>query len=82
MSRDRRTGREITTKGPNFQQTLTRSCRLEGDGLIFYSKLPRYGLCSSATVPTAGRYRVRMSIGAVGAEKSFIKTMIVPRVAT
>ncbi len=69
---DRRTGREISEKGPNFRQTLTRSCRLEGDGLIIYSKLPRYGLCSTAPVTTAGRYRVRMSIGAVGESKQSV----------
>jgi hypothetical protein len=65
---DRRTGKEISAKGPNFRQTLTRSCRLEGDSLLFYSRLPRYGLCSTAAVPRAGRYRVRMSIAAVGAD--------------
>jgi hypothetical protein len=60
------TGREMTEKGPNFRQTLTRTCKLEGDALIFYSKLPRYGLCASAAVPSAGRYHVRMSACAVG----------------
>jgi len=64
---DRRTGRTMTEKGSNFQQTLTRSCKLDGDTLIFYSKLPRYGLCATATVPNAGRYKVTMSIAAVGA---------------
>ena len=44
-------GREMTEKGPNFQQTLDRSCKLEGDALIIYSKLPRYGLCATAPVP-------------------------------
>ncbi len=65
---DRRTGRQISEKGPNFRQTLTRSCLQKGDALIFYSKLPRYGLCCTATVPAAGRYKVQMSIAAVGAE--------------
>lgn len=69
---DRRTGREMSEKGPNFRQTLSRSCRLEGDALIFHSKLPRYGLCSTAPVPTAGRYKVRMSIAAVGAENKAV----------
>ncbi|MBL8825433.1 MAG: DUF1592 domain-containing protein [Planctomycetaceae bacterium] len=69
---DTRTGRVMTQKGPNFQQALTRSCRLEGDSLIFYSKLPRYGLCSTPSVPTAGRYRVRISIGAVGEGVKFV----------
>ncbi|HSI34454.1 MAG TPA: DUF1592 domain-containing protein [Tepidisphaeraceae bacterium] len=64
---DRRTGREITAKGPNFKQTLTRSAKLEGDALILYSQAPRYGLCSTTSVPTAGRYRVQMSACAVGA---------------
>ena len=65
---DMRTGREMSEKGPNFRQTLTRSCRLESDALVIHSKLPRYGLCCTANVPTAGRYRVQMSIGAVGAD--------------
>ncbi len=64
---DQRTGREISTKGPNFRETLTRSCVLKDDALIFYSKLPRYGLCSTASVPAVGRYKVQMSIAAVGA---------------
>jgi mono/diheme cytochrome c family protein len=63
---DVRTGKVMVEKGSNFRQTLTRSCKLDGDSLIFYSKLPRYGLCSTASVPTAGRYRATMSIGAVG----------------
>jgi hypothetical protein len=67
LFRDRRTGREISQSGPNFRQTLTRSCKLDGDALVVYSKLPRYGLCSSAHVPTTGRYRVQMKISAVGA---------------
>jgi hypothetical protein len=67
LFRDRRTGREMSEKGPNFRQTLTRSCKLDGDALVVYSKLPRYGLCASAPVPTTGRYRVQMKISAVGA---------------
>lgn len=65
--RDRRTGREMSDKGSNFRQTLGRSCRLDGDALLIYSKLPRYGLASTASVPGRGRYRVRMSVAAVGA---------------
>lgn len=65
---DRRTGLEMTRKGPNFQQGLGRSCRLEGDALVFYTKLPRYGLCSTASVPATGRYKIRMSACAVGAD--------------
>lgn len=65
---DRRTGKDISEKGPNFRQTLTRSCLLRGDALVIYSKLPRYGLCCTAPVPAAGRYKVQMSIAAVGAE--------------
>lgn len=63
---DKRTGREMSERGPNFRQTLSRGCRLQGDALIFYNKLPRYGLCSTASVPTAGRYHVQMSACAVG----------------
>ncbi len=65
---NRRTGLEMTKKGPNFQQALTRSCKLQGDALIFYSKLPRYGLCATSSVQAAGRYRVTLSACAVGAE--------------
>jgi len=65
---DTRTGLEMTKKGPNFNQTLGHSCKLEGDSLIFYSKLPRYGLCMTTTVPSAGRYKIQMSTCAVGAE--------------
>lgn len=65
--KERRTGREISQKGSNFQQTLTRSCMLKGDALVVYSKLPRYGLVCTPGVQGAGRYKVRMSASAVGA---------------
>lgn len=65
--KERRTGREISQKGSNFQQTLTRSCMLKGDALVVYSKLPRYGLVCTPGVQGAGRYKVRMSAAAVGA---------------
>ena len=45
---------------------------MQGDALVIYSKLPRYGLCATATVPTAGRYRIQMKACAVGAEKKAI----------
>lgn len=67
--KERRTGKEMSERGPNFKQTLTRSCKLEGDSLIVYSKLPRYGLITSSHVAGAGTYRVRMSVSAVGAAK-------------
>ena len=60
------TGREMSEKGPNFRQTLTRICKLQGDSLIFYGKLPRYGLCATESVPSAGRYHITMSACAVG----------------
>lgn len=69
---DRRTGKEISTKGPNFRQTLTRSCMVQDDALVIYSKLPRYGLCATAPVPAAGRYKVQMSIAAVGADNKAV----------
>ena len=59
----------MSERGPNFKQTLGRSCRLDGDSLIVYSKLPRYGLLTTRHVAGAGTYRVRMSVAAVGAEK-------------
>jgi mono/diheme cytochrome c family protein len=65
--RERRSGREMSEKGSNFQQTLDRSCRLDGDALLIYSKLPRYGLACTASAPGKGRYRIRMSASAVGA---------------
>jgi len=64
---ERRTGREMSEKGNNFKQTLTRSCFLKGDALVVYSKLPRYGLVCTPSVLGAGRYKVRMSACAVGA---------------
>jgi mono/diheme cytochrome c family protein len=64
---DVRTGLEMTQKGPNFKQGLGRNSKLQGDALIIYSKLPRYGLCMTAPAPTAGRYRIQMKACAVGA---------------
>jgi hypothetical protein len=66
---DTRTGREMTEKGSNFKQGLGRNSKLVGDALVVYSALPRYGLCSTASVPTAGRYKISMSACAVGAEQ-------------
>lgn len=63
---DERSGLQITEKGPNFREGLGRTCRLDGDSLIFYTQLPRYGLCATAAVPAAGRYRIRMQAAAVG----------------
>lgn len=63
---DKRTGLEMTKKGSNFAQGLGRNSKLDGEALIIYSRLPRYGLCSSASVPAAGRYKVSMSACAVG----------------
>jgi hypothetical protein len=65
---DLRTGRDMTEKGPNFKQSLSRSCKLEGDALVIYSTLPRYGLCATAPVQMAGRYKITMSACAVGGE--------------
>jgi hypothetical protein len=70
--KERRTGKDMTERGPNFRQTLTRSCKLDGDSLIVYSKLPRYGLLTTSHVAGAGTYRVRMSVSAVGAEKKLL----------
>lgn len=64
--KNERTGREMTERGPNFKQALTRQCKLEGDALVIYSKLPRYGLCATPSVPMAGRYRIQMKAAAVG----------------
>jgi hypothetical protein len=63
-----RTGLQMTQKGPNFRQGLGRNSKLQGDALIIYSKLPRYGLCMSAPAPTAGRYHIQLKASAVGAE--------------
>jgi hypothetical protein len=65
---DRRTGLDMTKKGPNFNEGLGRNSKLIGETLVFYSKLPRYGLCATAPVPSAGRYRIRMKASAVGAD--------------
>lgn len=66
---ERRSGREMSEKGSNFKQTLTRSCFLNDDALVVYSKLPRYGLVCTPNVQGAGRYKIRMSASAVGAAK-------------
>ncbi len=68
-TKERRTGREISQKGSNFQQTLTRGCFLKDDALVVYTKLPRYGLVCTPSVQGAGRYKIRMSACAVGAER-------------
>lgn len=65
---DTRTGLDMTKKGPNFNEGLGRNSKLIGESLVIYSKLPRYGLCATAAVPSAGRYRVTMKACAVGAE--------------
>jgi hypothetical protein len=65
---DTRTGLDMTKKGPNFNEGLGRNSKLQGETLIFYSKLPRYWLCATAAVPSAGRYRIQMKAAAVGAE--------------
>ena len=65
---DRRTAEMMVKKGSNFQQTLGRSAKMQGDALIFYSKLPRYGLCSTASVKMAGRYKVTLSACTVGGD--------------
>lgn len=64
-----RTGLEMTQKGPNFKQTLGRSCKLQGNALVIYSKLPRYGLCTTSPVQAAGRYRLQLKAAAVGADQ-------------
>lgn len=66
--KERRLGKDFQ-RGPNFRQAIGRSCKLEGDSAILYSKMGRYGLCSTPHVAGAGTYRVRMSVSAVGAEK-------------
>lgn len=65
---DTRSGLEMTKRGPNFREGLGRNSKLDGETLIFYSKLPRYGLCATAAVPSTGRYRIQMKACAVGAE--------------
>jgi mono/diheme cytochrome c family protein len=65
---DRRTAEMMVKKGPNFQQTMGRGAKMQGDALVFYTKLPRYGLCSTASVQTAGRYRITMSACSVGGD--------------
>ena len=65
---DRRTAEVMVKKGPNFQQTMGRGAKMQGDALVFYTKLPRYGLSSTASVPTAGRYRITMSACSVGGD--------------
>ena len=65
---DTRTGQDMPKFGGNFKQTLGRSAKLDGSALIFYSHLPRYGLCATPAVRAAGRYRIQMKAAAVGAD--------------
>lgn len=65
---DLRTAEMMVKRGSNFAQTMGRSVMKKGDGLVVYSKLPRYGLCSSAPAPAAGRYRIQLKAAAVGAD--------------
>lgn len=67
--KERRSGRAMIERGPNLRQAIDRSVRIDGDSLIVYSKLPRYGLLMTNPVSGAGTYRIRMSVAAVGAEK-------------
>src|SRR5262245_56930751 len=39
--KERRTGKDMLARGPNLQQALGRSARLDGDSVIVYSKLGR-----------------------------------------
>lgn len=63
--KERRLGKDFE-RGPNFRQALGRSCKIAGDSAIIYSRMGRYGLCQTPTVPGPGTYRVRMSVAAVG----------------
>jgi hypothetical protein len=65
---ERRLGKDFE-RGPNFKQALGRSCRIDGDSALVYSKMPRYGLMQTNTVRGAGTYRVRMKMAAIGEEK-------------
>ena len=59
--------RSIET-GTGVPQTMDKTTRMDGSGLIIYAKLPEFQLCKTAVVPAAGRYRVRMTACAVGTE--------------
>ncbi|MCC6511202.1 MAG: DUF1592 domain-containing protein [Pirellulaceae bacterium] len=72
---DKRTGRNMTEKGPNFREGLGRTSQLDGDALIFYTRLPRYGLCATAAVPSAGRYKVQVKAAAVGGKSLAVGLM-------
>ena len=66
---DRRTGKEIAEKTPGFKDMLGKSARLDGDTLILFARPYNHVPCATATVPQAGRYRLRASVAAVGTDK-------------
>jgi Ca2+-binding EF-hand superfamily protein len=61
---DMRTGKEIAMGFPKF----LGKPMLKDDAIILYGKAGRLAYCRSAPVPRKGRYKVQLSIAAVGAE--------------
>ncbi len=61
---DKRTGKEIAKSFPGFLGKPV----LKDDALILYGKAGRLAYCRSAPVPRSGRYKVQLSIAAVGTE--------------
>ncbi|HMF10999.1 MAG TPA: DUF1592 domain-containing protein [Gemmataceae bacterium] len=66
--KERRTGREITTKMSTFKELLGKEVLLNGDTLVMYVRPWGHIPCATAPAPQAGRYRVRASVYALGTD--------------
>jgi hypothetical protein len=74
--RERRTGKQITEKMPTFKELLGKTVKLNGDTLTMYVRPWGHIPCSTAPAPSAGRYRVRASVFAVGSGGQPIPMML------
>ena len=66
--KDRRTGKDVTEKRQGFKELLNKVVRLDGDTLIMNARTWDHVPCSTAAVPAAGRYRIKASVYATGAD--------------
>lgn len=66
--KERRTGRQITEKMTVFKDLLGKTARLDGDTLLLHVRPYSHIPCATAPAPQSGRYRVRVSVHAVGTD--------------
>ncbi len=66
--KEHRTGKQVTEKTAGFKDLLGKVVRLDGDTLIMHARTWGHVPCSTASVPVAGRYRVKASVYAVGTD--------------